>query len=63
MTNQYQNIREMTSQEINSLIFNGKKSTEYVSMPMWMAEQILEMGHVEQSLKDWAWLTFAETLE
>jgi hypothetical protein len=52
-----QDISGMTSSEINKIIFQDKEPSEPVSMPLWIAEQVVEMEHLEQSLRDWAWNT------
>lgn len=52
-----QDISGMTSSEINKIIFQDKEPSEPVSMPLWVAEQVVEMDHLEQSLRDWAWNT------
>lgn len=62
MKEQMQDIRNMTSKEVYSLIFKDKEPWEHVSMPEWIAEQVLEMDHFERSLKDWAWQTVSSQM-
>ena len=56
-------ISNLTSSEIYKLIFKGKGTTEFVSIPLWIAEQVIEMDHLESALKDWAWSRILSELE
>jgi hypothetical protein len=56
-------VSNLTSNEIYKLIFKGKGTTEMVSIPLWIAEQVIDMAHLEQTLKDWAWSEILSELE
>lgn len=51
------NITGLIESEINAIIFNGAQVDEHKAMPLWVAEQVINMNHLSQHLRDWAWDT------
>ena len=58
-----QDISELTSDEISHLIFGGAAPDDYRAMPLWVAIQVVAMDHLDDRLKDWAWLVLAAEVD
>jgi len=57
-------VSNMTSTEVERLIFGDAEPYEPVSMPPELAEEIVVHGtHLSRSLRDWAWHTFSMKLD
>lgn len=53
-------VSNMTSTEVEQLIFGDAHPAELVAMPPELAEEIVVHGtHLSRSLRDWAWNTFS----
>lgn len=50
-------VMNMTSSEVNKLIFGSAAPNEHVAMPLWIAEQIVQCDHFDHHLMDWAFWT------
>jgi len=50
-------ITNLTSNEINAIIFKDARVDEPRAMPVWIAEQVVTMEHVDHHLRDWAFTT------
>lgn len=56
-------IKDKTESEVYELIFWNTPNAIHVSMPLWVAEQIIYMKHLESTrLRDWAWETIVMEL-
>jgi len=59
-------IHQMTSSEIEGIIFQGRRMDELVGMPVSVAEEIIDhpgYEFLEEDLKDWAWEAMASELD
>ena len=62
-TNMQQDLSEMTSHDIMSLLFNSAVD-DTITMPIWMASQIINLDHIrDERLNDWAWMTIQSSFE
>lgn len=50
-------IRNLTTSEVNTLIYGNADPDEPVEMPAWIAEQVAMCQHFDSSLLDWAFHT------
>lgn len=58
-----QEIKQMTSAEVNGLIFGDAEPWEHVSMPEYVAQAIIECDHFSVDLKEWAWDTIRAIMD
>jgi hypothetical protein len=51
------NFGEMTTSEVERLIFQGARVDEPRAMPLAVALEVIDHDHFSTSLRDWAWET------
>ena len=52
-----QDVKQMTSAEVEKMLFSGAEPWEHVAMPEYVAQAIVECDHFTRELTDWAYMT------
>lgn len=48
-------ITDYTNSELMELVNGNAEPDVFISMPLWVAKQVIEMDHVCDGTRDWAW--------
>jgi len=55
-----QDVKQMTSAEVEKMLFSGAEPWEHVAMPEYVAQAIVDSDHFDRGLKDWAFMTLTD---